>query len=602
MMLGIHLRGLSCPKRLMKFLAVISLCTSYSTTTKCLKALASDHHRLLRILARKRQTFFLYDNFNQALKARHQRKNKQDSFMSATSGTLVLGMALGRERAPEESPAVPQLSDLALGSNDTEHFTHIYSCHVVNVLEEYHLKIAPSLNPFRIHPLLPLRINSTIAYEFAAMDIDQASIAGNMRVLEAMRQSIGKSKGSFRRIKMIIAGDHLTISRIISLQALHAEDFTPFDRLKWAIPVLQLFHMQMVLSTLILDTHYGNVSKPGSLAFFIALLGRKRLSLKEKPCYHTADEFLRIVFGAMVRQLFYSHMNEYCTKHPEVDDTEDETFIDLIKHLVRTNIDLPFFGFQDHSTTNANALLFIRDMVVYIEFCDAIKAGDIGRIEAILKRITIMFQAGKNKNYGFELLRLDFNVRHRWTEDRKNAIFSSLLMNTKGLRHRWIPSDLYQEHNNLLIKRTHATVGFKSSAMDYITPLIRVFHKAANIFDEQFELPEVNPYHKVASRETDILDVVRSIQEYGILTQEPHPRQHQCGLMSNVGAVKDLMEEGVAKLVEGGYSRFLQRMEEQSTLEGATLEQDIDLFDDQLLENLDGEIDDAEKYLDTLFN
>ncbi|KAF9117594.1 hypothetical protein BGX30_005318 [Mortierella sp. GBA39] len=398
-----------------------------------------------------------------ALKARHQRKNKQDSFMSATSGTLVLGMTLGEERALEDPPAVPQLSDLAFSSTDTEVFTHIYSCHVFKVLQDFQLKIASNPNPFRIRPISPLKVNPTVGYEFAAMEIDQASIAGNMLVLEAMRKSIGRSKGSFRRIKMIVAGDHLTISRIISLQALHAEDFTPFDRLKWAIPVLQLFHMQMVLSSLILDTHYGNVSQPGSLASFIALLGRKRLALKEKRCYYTADEFLRIVFTAMVRQLFSSHANEYHIKHPEVEKATDEVNINLVKQMVKTNIDLPLSDFEKHSTTNANALLFIRDMVVYIEFCEAIKEGDIGRIEAILKRITIMFQAGKNKNYGFELLRLDFNIRHR----------------------------------------THATVGFKWSAMDYITPLIRLFHKVAGIFDEQFELPEINQYHKVASKETD---------------------------------------------------------------------------------------------------
>jgi hypothetical protein len=98
-------------------------------------------------------------------------------------------------------------------------------------------------------------------------------------------------------------------------------------------------------------------------------------------------------------------------------------------------------------------------MVVYTEFCAAIKAGDVERIEEILKRITIMFQAGNHRNYGLELLRFWYNIRHVWSTFRKDAIFSPLLMNTKGLRNQWIPSDLYQEHNNLLIKQTHATMG-----------------------------------------------------------------------------------------------------------------------------------------------
>ncbi|KAF9118855.1 hypothetical protein BGW39_000804 [Mortierella sp. 14UC] len=103
-------------------------------------------------------------------------------------------------------------------------------------------------------------------------------------------------------------------------------------------------------------------------------------------------------------------MKEYYIKHPEVERATDQVFIDLIKQLVKTNMNLPLSDFEDHSTANANTLLFLREMVVYIEFREVTKDRDIGRIEAKLKRITIMFQAGKDNNGGFELLRLDFNI------------------------------------------------------------------------------------------------------------------------------------------------------------------------------------------------
>lgn len=35
-----------------------------------------------------------------------------------------------------------------------------------------------------------------------------------------------------------------------------------------------------------------------------------------------------------------------------------------------------------------------------LHYVSAIKAGHIGRIEEFLKIITIMFQAGSNRNYG----------------------------------------------------------------------------------------------------------------------------------------------------------------------------------------------------------
>jgi hypothetical protein len=121
------------------------------------------------------------------------------------------------------------------------------------------------------------------------------------------------------------------------------------------------------------------------------------------------------------------------------------------------------------------------------------------------------------------MLRLDFDIRHRWTEDRKVATF--LPRNTKDLTPKWIPR---QGRDNLLIKGRMRQLAF---------------------LDGQFELPGVNQYHKAASRGVDILDVLRSLQEHSILTQQPCPYNHQSGLLSDVSVVKDLVEEDVVKLV-----------------------------------------------------
>ncbi|ORZ28543.1 hypothetical protein BCR41DRAFT_292233, partial [Lobosporangium transversale] len=80
-----------------------------------------------------------------------------------------------------------------------------------------------------------------------------------------------------------------------------ADDISSYHRLDWVIPVIQLFHLQMLLASTILRTHYGTASTPGSIAFNVSLLERKRVSL-EKPDFHATNELLRESFDALVQR------------------------------------------------------------------------------------------------------------------------------------------------------------------------------------------------------------------------------------------------------------------------------------------------------------
>ncbi|KAG0364184.1 hypothetical protein BGX24_004744, partial [Mortierella sp. AD032] len=587
MMIGAHLRGQSCPKRLIKLLSMIGLSMSYSTTTSCLKSLARDNLLRMHKAGRKHPIYFLYDNINRRREQHHQRSNKRNKMESETSGTLVIGDDLGEELLHETSHDAPSLGDIMLKEDDTVHFRHVYRSHLLNAIRAYRTLNSNDLQTFDIPPMNLLPIKRTKAYELAIMDIDQATIEGNKQVIEQMRIVLGKSKGSFKDLKMIIAGDHLTISRVLSLQHRSIGELTYFDQMQWAIPVLQLFHMQMILSTAILNIHYGHVSAPGSLAFYINVLGRKKLK-RDKPCYRTNDEFLRIVFRAMVGQL-WQHME---TPLHGSDSTSDDMVVNKLNHIVDSSLNNSTVLSRTNSITNTNALLFIKDMAVYIEFCTAIKLGDIGRIELILKRLTIMFQSGKHKNYGYELLRLSFNIRHKWSVARKLAIFSSMLMNTAGLPNRWIPSDLYQEHNNLLIKQTHATAGHNKSAATYITPLIRLFRVIDNILGREFRLPVNTKFHRITKMDEDIQIVMRSLREYNILTSG-RLHQHQSHPFAQITVI-DMMTIGCNKLTNGGYNRFRNRLEDEGRGEFA---EDLD----SLLDGLENETNEAEDYINSVF-
>ncbi|KAI1285145.1 hypothetical protein EDD11_000936, partial [Mortierella claussenii] len=190
-------------------------------------------------------------------------------------------------------------------------------------------------------------------------------------------------------------------------------------------------------------------------------------------------------------------------------------------------------------------------MIMYIELADAIKAGDIGRIEEVLKWITIIFQAGSTKNYGNELLRLHCEMQYAWDTEAKRAIMSSWLINTSGDKGRWIPADLYQEHNNLLTKVIHAAKGSNASwemLAEAISTNIYTFSRIAFQLETQYNIPKNKSWHADVSYEADIERILTSLREHKILDLA-------CQLQ--VQPVKDLIHDGTMNLNGGRIETFL---------------------------------------------
>ncbi|ORY95118.1 hypothetical protein BCR41DRAFT_295371, partial [Lobosporangium transversale] len=204
---------------------------------------------------------------------------------------------------------------------------------------------------------------------------------------------------------------------------LRAADTTSFSRMQWALPVIQLFHLQMVLCGTILRTHYGSFSSPGSLGFIISMLERKRLGM-DTSNFHAADELIRHTFDAMVRRLWevefgleISDMRAYecgLESHGRSGNGRVQMF-ERVNAVVQKCLRNASRVVMENNA-NANAVLFLRDTLAYIELGTAIKVGDVGRIKNVLETITVMFQAGGMKNYARELLRLAYGIHHGWSE------------------------------------------------------------------------------------------------------------------------------------------------------------------------------------------
>ena len=222
----------------------------------------------------------------------------------------------------------------------------------------------------------------TPTFPLPSMKINQATVEGNIAIIEVVVKELQLPQTFFDEGKQIvIAGDQITIARIRTIKSQRWDDIAGYYRMEWAVPVVQLFHLRMLLSNTILRTHYGSVRMPGSLAFHAKLLNRRRVTL-DKPDFHSVDEFLRHCFIAVALRAWEVGLGNKdpaaAAKQMDVEDLDTVVHFNskavaelcLASGRVLDSLDC---------VASRNASLFLRDMSMYLELGAAIKAGDIGR-------------------------------------------------------------------------------------------------------------------------------------------------------------------------------------------------------------------------------
>ncbi|KAF9016871.1 hypothetical protein BGZ52_005527, partial [Haplosporangium bisporale] len=558
--MGIFFHASGCSKDIINTLAKAHICVSYDSTLAAISALTEDAIGIVREAVLKNNWYIIYDNINLFMTVTDQRVDNADTQINGATATIVPGKDLGIADKPYNPQAALTLDDFLPDDQAVKDATIAFRFYLVDVLQRHHSTYKRiSMPPIREIRSLPLE--QSITYPIPAMEIDQSSVEGNLEILKFIIACTLVLPATYfdNGKRIIVGGDQLSVSRVETVKRCVDDDVTAFDRMEWALPALQLFHLQMNLCSLMVKTYFGESDKPGSLSFYVARLKRKRIS-EGSSSFHAADELLRNVFDGMVLRLWKEELGIDSSKTlDELGANQDTTTMlnqvftaaEAIRarYLVRPEANRKAYG-----NANTNAALFIRDMLVYIELGDAIKQGDVGRIEAVLMPITVMFQAGGTKNYANLLLRLAFDIRHTWTELRTDAIFSSWLVNTTGKAGGWIPSDLYQEHNNLYTKVRYAAKGsnrtFVNMSQDSSVNCRTYGFIKANV-TKAFGVSHNSGFHSTVSAAKDVGRVVQSLEERGVLGINTRPAKDH-----TITPAKDLYFLGQKNMIQGDLESF----------------------------------------------
>ncbi|KAG9063496.1 hypothetical protein KI688_004380 [Linnemannia hyalina] len=118
-----------------------------------------------------------------ARKVRHQTKDHQASFVSGTTGTIVVGEGVGEELPSMGEVPDAVVVDIKLIEDNTKHFKVVYRHQFSKALKP-ELNRGPLFKALAIPSIKVLTSRPTEAYELAAMEIDQSSVSGNLAVLE----------------------------------------------------------------------------------------------------------------------------------------------------------------------------------------------------------------------------------------------------------------------------------------------------------------------------------------------------------------------------------------------------------------------------------
>jgi hypothetical protein len=231
---------------------------------------------------------------------------------------------------------------------------------------------------------------------------------------------------------------------------MHKKDVTPWTRREVFQLSFGIFHLTMNMIWAILNTHRGTINQSGSLSQLFVVLEKVRLNA-EHPDFHMLLAALTqildgLILNAWREECGFPSLDEFAKSKPTPADLLELARKIVMKHATPTMLrkpvhtppksQMPAPGDESESADESasdpppapltsspediiheNIVRLMRDLLYVIELVQAVKAGDIGRVEDILPDLACMFRGAGSNNYSTEILHLLFNLKEVWTPE-----------------------------------------------------------------------------------------------------------------------------------------------------------------------------------------
>ncbi|KAJ6625547.1 hypothetical protein B0H10DRAFT_2430336 [Mycena sp. CBHHK59/15] len=168
--------------------------------------------------------------------------------------------------------------------------------------------------------------------------------------------------------------------------------------------------------------------------------------------------------------------------------------------------------------------MFNTDVLPYLHLRQAIKSGDVGRMEDLIPLLLFRFAGGGNSKYAIEMLELIQGLRREWPDALKKYIKEFCwLMSRTGVVNNWLPYDLGQEENIADIKVNYRAMGPGATMehMGKVSPAIPAMRKVQRHMEQQFKTTARGTRHGVPDKEKDVAKLTAHYMASKIHTTVP---------------------------------------------------------------------------------
>ena len=274
----------------------------------------------------------------------------------------------------------------------------------------------------------------------------------------------------------------------------------------------------------------------GTLYQLRNLIDRRNVKKTPKSDVNASEDFLQVVvigyiLGAVMCYLGMSSFDDKPAQSivPHEIWMEDrarrETLLcDIAEHIVDTYVDLST-EFKDTSApTPASAGTvweYSRETIslglLFLEFKDAVKEGDGGRVLLEWKYFMLLFKASGRKNYAIEALTL-LSQHMILPQNLAEQLKWSRFVNTHGLLGHNISCDLHIEHLNRLVKTAIEGLGANKTtkAIQRAGRAIGTLAHVSHSFDKELGVPEPSGKHSDKVKRADLNSIVKQLLESSV--------------------------------------------------------------------------------------
>ncbi|KAJ7438253.1 hypothetical protein FB451DRAFT_1344411 [Mycena latifolia] len=554
LVIGLFLLGSGSSKREMEVLAHAGLSISYTSIISHVKSLSKEGMVRLREVVKTSMVQIVWDNLNIAFRVAAERLKAKNHFDNGTTGTVipVFDPATGSHaahgtlplsmQAPREQ-TLPVLDwtaeDVLPSPQSAEELSACCLWQLKRLALEHIPGVTPELkNGLEDCPVInQIPVHQSEQYPVPAMNKDEATLEGTLDVRETMYRHMGLDDDGLEAHGLVFEdSDLLTDSLKEKLESARRNSTTPIASLRGGVRRWGLFHGEMAGGRLTINEHWGKPNSiwPGGLWWeHNKLLGRKPITAgwsgKKATPWKPAHELIHISLPAHIVDGF----RIYCGNE-KLEEWAKNATMQEFNRVAKIVFDKLFSTAAveelrardacDRDITLEDAILFNRDALFYVEFVQAIKKGDIGRVVNVLSIWMVMMRTPKTMpRYADAMFETLVRLKH-FPPKMRELYLANWLVKLPGRPYCFKPVDLLQEHQNFWAKIIYTAKGTNKSWewLSMITVCIFTLRDAMRTVQTAFKIPAYGEKHKTPEITAEVATLANALKSENIQTFTAH--------------------------------------------------------------------------------